>query len=497
MALLGLALATSTTLLRPAPLAARPSTPQRVEVASLPEAIDAILVDSRLTDAQIGISVVDLATGKSIYGRGAELALNPASNAKLVTTSAALRLLGPEHRYVTRVLRKDGGLAGGTVSGDVYLQGSGDPELVTEDLLSLAAELAARGVKKITGGIVVDASAFDRDEYPPGFEQKQEVASYRSRSGAVSVNFNSFVLRAAAGAKVGDAALIGLDPPVRSIRVVSTATTAAGRGTQLFADLEDTKAGITLELRGTIGEDAPAARYRYPIDDPSRQAGEVFAWALKANGIKVTRSKIKFGKPPSKARGLAAHFSRPLGSLIRPVNKYSNNFMAEQILKTLADPEAPATFASAVARLDAELRAAGLPMEGVKMVNGSGLYDTNRVTPKLLTALLGLMYEDFRYSADFLASLSVMGVDGTARSRLDDTAAERWVRVKTGTLDGISALSGYVGAKNRKPIVFSLLFNDLPGQSTASARSIQDEIVDAIVLHANGEPLMVAPAPVQ
>ena len=475
----------------PSPFA-QATEPARAEATTptLAGQIDLLLDAPILADATLGVHVVDLETDTVLYSRGGEQALNPASNVKLLTTAAALAALGPEHRYVTRILRNDGALSGTVVKGDVYLQGSGDPNLVTEDLMSLASELRARGVRRITGGVVVDSTRFDRDELPPGFDQKDELASYRAPSSATSVNFNTFVVRAAPGAKAGDAALVGLDPPVAGISLTNTATTVAGRKRKLYADVVPDGTGVKIELRGTIGEDASAARYRYPIVSPSRHAGEVLLYALKKHGIKVGRKRVKLAAAPRDARSLAAHFSDPLSALIRSVNKFSNNFMAEQILKTLAPSDAPATFTAASARQRETLVALGVNLDGAKLTNGSGLYDTNRVQPTQITSLLKSMYGDFRYRADFVASLAVMGVDGTTRSRLAGTDGERWIRVKTGTLDGISALSGYVGAPGRAPIAFSILFNDLPSGGTSTARQVQNDIALLLSHHAAGRPLV-------
>jgi serine-type D-Ala-D-Ala carboxypeptidase/endopeptidase (penicillin-binding protein 4) len=457
--------------------------------ATLAERIDAAFDSRPLSDATIGVHVLDLHSGATLYAREADKPLNPASNMKLLTTAAALHRLGPEYRYPTRLLARDGGLSGSTVQGDLYLVGSGDPSLTTEDLDKLAAELHALGIRRITGGIVVDASRFDRDELPPGFDQKEELASYRAPSGAVSINYNTFVVRAQPGAKIGDPALAGIEPDVAGILLTNEAKTVAGRGRKLFADVEY-KDAIRVRFHGEIGIEASADAYRYPIAKPTRYAGEVLALVLKRHGIRLGKQTIKSGTLPPKAKPLATHFSPPIAVLIRAVNKLSNNFMAEQILKTLADPGSPASFSRALDGLRAALGELGVESRGARLGNGSGLYDTNRVTPAQLTALLRAMHRDFRYGTDYLSSLSVMGVDGTTRSRLRDTPTQRWVRVKTGTLDGVSALSGYVGGPDRAPIVFSILVNDLPRAATGSVRAAQDEVVDLLARYAAGRPLV-------
>lgn len=471
--------------------AAQPAAEQDAPApVTLTSVIDAALADPILEDATVGISVVDTATGESLYARGADTPLNPASNVKLVTTASALRQLGPEHRYSTLLFHAKDALQGDVIKGNVWLQGHGDPDLVTGDLYELAMRLRGSGVKRITGGVIVDASAFDRDELPPGFDQKEELASYRAPSGASSVNFNTFVVRVRAGASVGADAIARVEPPVPSIDLDVVATTQPGHRRGLWADVQPTKSGMKVKLSGSIGIDARPATYRYPVADPSAYAGDVMTLALKHAGIKVGKSKKKVGGVPRGAEIVGSHASAPLSVLIRAVNKYSNNFMAEQILKTLDLPAKPATFDGALTRVRDEVAALGIEAEGMSLGNGSGLYDTNRVTPAQMTSLLTAMLSDFRYRADYLASLAVMGVDGTTRSRLRETDSARWIRVKTGTLNGISALSGYVGSKDRAPIAFSILLNDLPGGGTSKARGIQNVIADVIARHASGRPLV-------
>lgn len=470
--------------------AADPTPPVDTSLGGL---IDGLLEDPVFADAQIGISIFDMEKNKSVYARGDDLPLNPASNVKLVTTAAAMRVLGPEHRYATQLLRGDGALRGATIEGDIWLKGSGDPQLTTENLFMLANQLHAQGVRRITGGIVVDNSRFDRDGLPPGFEQKNELAPYRAPSGAVSIDHNLFTVRAAPGANPGDPGLVAVDPPVPGIVFTNSTKTVAGSARKLYANLKYDKGRIELEMKGEIGVNAWPGQYEYPIDDPSRHAGEVLAFVLRERGIKLGRSKVKIGKAPEDARSLATHFSAPLSMLIRPINKHSNNFMAEQVLKTLAPRSEPATFAAGLAAVKTSLRELGVDLTGARIGNGSGLYDTNRYTPAQLTMLLRKMWGDFRYRAEFVSSLSVMGIDGTARNRLQDASAERWIRVKTGTLDGVSALSGYVGAPGREPIVFSVVFNDLPKGGTARARVVQNEIAQLVARYAAGKPLVLPP----
>ena len=494
---LGICTAAASALLvgLPQPVAATTSValnapaPAPAAIGSLSDLIDQALADPFLVDATVGVRVLDLETGRVLYERGAEQPLNPASNVKMLTTGAALAILGPQHRYTTRVYSANDARDGTTIKGNLYLKGSGDPNLVTGDLYELAAKIAAQGVKKV-GGVVVDSTAFDTDELPPGFDQKTEMASYRAPSGATAVNFNTFVIRARAGEAVGDPVTAHVQPPLKWLDLSVKATTATGHRRKLWSEVEHRKDRVRLVLHGTTGVESGPQSFRYPVGDPSRYAGEMFVMALRTAGIKVGRRTPTQGKTPKAADLIEAHRSAPLSVLVRSVNKFSNNFMAEQVLKTL-DDHSPATFAGALARVRAQLATMGVDPEGLVLGNGSGLYDNNRVSPMQMTTLLAAIYGDFRIRPDFLASLAVMGSDGTTRSRLAETPAKGWVRVKTGTLNGISALSGFAGAADRKPVVFSILMNDLPSGGTSKARNVQNQIAELLARHAAGLPLVL------
>ncbi len=463
---------------------AAPQAPTVETSADLARAIDAALDAKFLADAHVGVHVVDLADGRTLYARNHRAAFNPASNVKLFTTYAALVLLGPAHRYVTEVYAKAPPTADGVVDGPLYVRGTGDPSLTTADLYELAGRLRARGVAKVRGPIVVDASSFAADRLPPGFDQKDEFASYRPKVGAFSVNFNTFVVRVTAGDEPGRPAAVRIDPPVPSI-VVDRADVRTTEGWKRAVSVTHTqdRGRIHLVVDGTIGVSAPPLSYRFPVADPTRYAGEVFALVLRQRGVRLGRRRIERGEVPRRATRLGAHRSRTVAQLVRDVNKHSNNFMAEQILYGLDDAR-PATFDGALARVRALFEARGFGEGDLRLGNGSGLYDTNRTTPRAVVELLGRIHADFRVAPDFEASLPIVGLDGTTRRRLRDTPAAGWIRAKTGTLDGVSALSGYAGAPGRPPIAFSILFNDLGRWETNAARKVQDRIAAAVAAYA-------------
>jgi serine-type D-Ala-D-Ala carboxypeptidase/endopeptidase (penicillin-binding protein 4) len=450
--------------------------------APLNERLDALIAKADLGKrARIGVSVVDLATGQMLYSRNAEVALNPASNVKLVTTAAALATLGPEHRYATRLWAE--GVEDGVVTGKLYLQGGGDPSLVTGEIYELAGQLRAAGIERVRGPIVVDAGRFDADGLPPGFDQKDEFASHRAPGGAMSVNYNTYEVHARPGKALGDPPRLSVEPPVASIVVASEAKTVAGNRNKLRVSTTEQGGKTIVTFQGEVGIDNGPSSYRYPVSDPSRYAGELLALALRERGIALGKAGVETGSVAKSAKLLATSRSESLSELCRGVNKWSNNFMAEQILRTLV-PDNGATAAASLELLREYTRAIGMPQDGLVLGNGSGLYANNMISPAALTHLLTHVYADFRYRSDFLASLAIMGGDGTTRSRLAKSSAAGWLRVKTGTLDDVSALSGYAGATGRDPIAFSILFNGLERKHRAKARALQDAIAELLAAEA-------------
>jgi D-alanyl-D-alanine carboxypeptidase/D-alanyl-D-alanine-endopeptidase (penicillin-binding protein 4) len=208
-------------------------------------------------------------------------------------------------------------------------------------------------------------------------------------------------------------------------------------------------------------------------------------------GVKVGKKAIKLGEVPREARLLATHRSETLSVLLRGVNKLSNNFMAEQILRSLA-PGDHATAEAALAVVREYARGVGLPQDGLRIGNGSGLYDNNRISARALVQLLTHVHRDFRVRADFMASLPIMGRDGTLRRRLRETDGATWIRAKTGTLDGVSALSGYAGALGKNsPVVFAVLMNELGRWESGKAKATQDQIALALAHERAGIPMPI------
>jgi D-alanyl-D-alanine carboxypeptidase/D-alanyl-D-alanine-endopeptidase (penicillin-binding protein 4) len=429
---------------------------------------------------RVGIAVVDAVSGAAIFRHQSDLALNPASNMKLVTAAAALARLGPEFRMRTALYgRVEGDRTTGAEVATLTLRGFGDPSLRQADLVELARDLADQGVRRV-GEVVVDASYFDESILPPAFEQQPgEVAPFRAATGAVAVDGSAYLLRIFPGAGPGTPARVRLDGS-GYFALESTVTTSEGGEPHIIAVQRDQGSQMQLVLRGTIPVGITGVSYRRRIENPLYWAGHLMRDALGAAGIR-TGDRVRLGPAPADAGLLAQHTSRPLGELITAMGKQSDNFTAEMVFRVLgAERRRPGRVEDSVAVVRQVLAEAGIDPDRVQVVNGSGLFDGNRISSGDLAQLLAWAYRSPSFRDEYVAHLAIGGVDGTLAARLRDLPRPRIVRAKTGTLDDVIALSGYVlGPTPCQVVAFSVLVNGARGRH-AAARALCDGVARAI-----------------
>ena len=442
----------------------------------LDAAVHALATSSTWKGADVSIAILDVATGNMLASYNEHRALNPASNAKLYTAAAALAILHGEHRYETSL----SGVIKGTSVSSVTLRGYGDPSLSAEDLAAMATELRLRGVRRVDGDILVDQRFYDDKTTPPAFDQKpSEWAAFRAPVSALAVNENTVTLDIRPS-EAGQPAHAFFDPP-GFVDVDGSVTTATGSGADTVGlVLSKNGSRLSAKLSGEVGEDAKLVRFTRRVDDPTLLAGYVLRAALEQAQIKVA-GEVKTGS--GKGPVIAKHLSAPLSTLLYALGKNSDNFYAEMIFKSLAaekkgrpghDEDAAGLVQKTIAAMDAS-------DAGIVIKNGSGLYDANRVTTSSVVHLLRSVWRTPAIAPEYVAQLSIGGVDGTLHGRFRSEHERRAVRAKTGTLDDAIALSGYVmGPPGKAPIAFSILFNKISGH-VAHARGDADRVVRAIV----------------
>ncbi len=425
---------------------------------------------------RIGIAVLDATTGAEIFAHGAERPLNPASNMKLVTAAAALAALGADFQLRTGLY---GRVVGDTVAGGLVLRGFGDPSLRQADLVELARDLADHGVRSVDE-VIVDGTYFDGQYLPPAFEQQPgEVAPFRAATAAVSVDANAYTLRVLPGSSAGAPARVRLDG-AGYFDLVNGLTTSDGGPASVFADQRAEGERLRLALRGTLPLGITGASYRRRVENPLPWAGQLMVQALDGAGIRVT-GDVRVATTATTAPLLAQHASEPLSELISAMGKQSDNFTAEMVFRVLgAERVRPGGVAESVAAVQEFLVEAGVPAGHVTVVNGSGLFQGNSIAAGDLAHLLSYVYQTPGMRDEYVAHLSIGGVDGTLHNRLTGLPAPRIVRAKTGTLDDVIALSGFVlGRTPNDSVAFSILLNGVHGRQGA-ARGLADAIARAI-----------------
>ena len=453
----------------PVPVDAQRSDPGRSE------RLRALIAEANLGN-DIGIHVVRATDGSELFAHNAVVPRNPASNMKLITSAVALLALGPDFSMRTALLGRPEGHHIDTL----VLRGYGDPSLRLSTFVELAQGLAGRGIESV-GTLLVDGTYFDAEFLPPAFEQQPgELAAFRASIAAVSVERSAYVLRVLPASDVGDPGEIRLAVPGYFETVGSIQTTARGRPPNVIVDHDGLGPRMTLRLSGTVPQGAREVAYALRVNHPLYYAGHAMVEALRRVGID-TGGGVQVGPRPDGLAVLTQHRSEPLANLLDALGKRSDNFAAEMLLKVIgAEDHEPGTTERGLENVVRHLESAGVDTDGLRLVNGSGLFDGNRVAPVHLTQLLHRMWINPTFRSEFVAHLAVPGEAGTLLRRLADLPSRRLVRAKTGTLRDAVALSGYVlDAAPERAVAFSILLNGVSGRQ-ARARQLADDIVRAL-----------------
>lgn len=454
-----------------------PPAAKSAERASLQQAVDELDGWVKQHHGRLGAAVMDVDQGTLLAASGEHQALSPASNSKLLTAAAALTRLGPAYRYTTGLY---GRLSNGAV-GDLVLRGHGDPSLDTDNLWGMCRSLVAMGLTRVRGSILVDQSRFDSQFVPPAFgQQPNEWASFRAPVSAVALDENAEILNVMP-TSAGHPARAWFDPPGFVGVSGSVQTVDTGKGQDIRLTLHPGEhQRLDAVLGGRIAEGLPRLRFARRVDDPRLYPGYVLADILQRLGVKLSGRVAEGGE--SEHSRLVFHESKPLAVLMQHMCKDSDNFYAEMILKTLGAETAgaPAHSSDGAKAVRHYLRKIGALESTTKIINGSGLFDANRVSTFTLVHVLVAAYRDPAIRPEYVAELPVGGVDGTLHSRFRQYRSERMVRAKTGTLARSIALSGYVlGPRGRDAVAFSFIANG--GMPHNATRHRLDLVVDRIV----------------
>lgn len=406
-------------------------------VAALPGPLADALRESGIPPGNAAFFVQRVDAPRPLLAHNATAAMNPASTMKLVTAYAALELLGPAHTWKTQAL-VDAPPVGGRLAGDLYLRGGGDPALTADRFWLLLRQLRARGVERIDGDLVLDRSLFRLPPHDPAAFDGRPLRPYNAGADALLLDFNSLRLTLQA------------DPATREVRAIRETPADGARIDNRIAYVDEPcgdwreklrteVAGDTLTLSGRFAPDCGEKALSLAPWPADRQVEQVFRTLWRELGGSLA-GRVRTGETPAAARPLLTHESPSLTEVVRDMNKWSNNPMARHLLLALA-PETPATPAAAQASLERWLAAKGVA--GVVVDNGSGLSREERISAEGLGRLLLAAWKS-PVMPEMVASLPIAGSDGTLKRRLKDSAAAGRAHLKTGYIEGVRSIAGYV-----------------------------------------------------
>lgn len=438
--------------------------------------------------AAMGVHIIDVSNGETVYTYNGDEARVTASNTKLPTTAATLDALGPGYLFETRLLLR-GTVQDGVLRGDLGVVGGGDPQIsgrIDGDPYAVfrdwAHALAARGVRRITGDLYLDAGLFEAMQIHPDWPRAQAASWYEAPIAALSFNDNCVLVRVsppAAGAHAGAPLRVEIIPPVHILQVEITArSTASRRNNHVNVARHDDH----LLVSGGMNQQSGPFDVWVTVPDPVQYFGLALVDALAEEGVTVQGGLRPVPRLPGPVWERVAVYRSSLLDAIRIANKRSQNFYAESLVKLLGARRCgEGSWRAGVKAVGEFLVGLGVPTGTFNMVDGSGLSRDNRFTPRAMTQLLRHMY-DSPAGAEFVQSLPASGeAEGSLHQRMTVAPYRGNVFAKTGTIDGVSALSGYAKAVSGKIYAFSVLLNRT--RDTGQARAAQDRIVMALVDH--------------
>ncbi|MDE3058819.1 MAG: D-alanyl-D-alanine carboxypeptidase/D-alanyl-D-alanine-endopeptidase [Bacteroidota bacterium] len=427
---------------------------------------------------QTGIKIVSLATGEVLYERNANMLFHPASNMKLLTTAAGLNTLGADYEFTTLLLA-DTSIHDSVEQGNLYFKGYGDPDFNTHELAELISSVKKTGIKEIEGNLIGDVSYFDNQRWGVGWMWDDEPYGYAAYNSPLTINHNCVQVTVHAGYNAGDPPTVIIDPPTAYVSLENSATmNDSGINTlEVSRKYEERLNAIT--VKGTMPLGAPDDVEEITVLNPELYFLTLAKEELRRQGVELDGT-LSVDSIPRTAALLSAH-AQPMDSVIVYLNKVSDNLSAENLLKIIGASHygIPGTSQHGISVVKRILAGFGIDSTKFLMVDGSGVSHYNVLTPAMYIKLLSGMYHEKKLFDLYYASLPIAGVDGTLEDRMRGTPAQNNVHAKTGSISGVSTLSGYVHTADNEPLAFSMMMQNFIG-SDAPYHAAQDSIAVAM-----------------
>ncbi len=448
-----------------------------VATSSLPAALADALTKAQIPLDQVSVLVKEVGAKDSLVVHNIDKPMNPASVMKLVTTYAGLELLGPAYSWKTEVYL-NGELKGASLTGDLILKGGGDPKMTVERFWLLLKQLRERGLRNIKGDLVLDKSFFGDVRVDPAKFDGEVTRAYNVGPDAMLLNFKT--VRFFFAPSIDDRSVtISPDAKPAQLDIVSrvklTDTPCGDWRERIKLDVQTVSATqLKVAFTGNYSRSCGERVWNVSLLDHARFVGGVFS-SLWTDVGGTWHGAVKLTTTPAEARLIATSESPSLAEIVRDINKYSNNVMARQLYLTLSaeSDKQPATAARALEIVKSWLNKKGIAAPELLIENGAGLSRIERISAQTLSQLLDAAWKS-SVMPEFVSSMSLVGVDGTFRRRAKGDPIVGNAHMKSGTLNDVRAMAGYVLASDGKRYTMVMLINHV---NAPMAQNAQDALL--------------------
>ena len=444
------------------------------------------LTDNYLKNSSVGI-VVESCDGHVYYSKNKDKLLTPASNTKLFTCTTSAKNLGKDFKFTTAFKLYNSLINNNDLNGDLYIVFTGDPSYTTADLKQNLKKLKNLGISWLKGNIIIDNTAFAEPVYASGISYQDAEYSFCAPSTAIVLDGNILKLNIQGGAKPGDSTTILNNSQTKLFKIKNNVISIENSTGADFSNITATiDSDNNIELTGSI-----VANHKDTIEIPIKNSFKYFSDSLRLelrkNGISFDK-RIFTGKAPSNLNLVVVNTSKSLPDLIKQTLKESDNLYADCLLKNIGmQNSGVGTFQDGLNILKGNIESlTGIASNQYKLCDGSGLSRYNLISAEQVATLLLNIYNNEDISQAIFTSLPVSGVDGTLKNRMEFFPLKGNVRAKTGSMSGVSALSGFICFKDGRPIIFSVLINGFIKQDSKNpAKEFEDLFCKLLYEHFN------------